>query len=354
MSIANSSHRRLNPLTGQWILVSPHRTLRPWQGRQEQSPDKASQRFEPDCYLCPGNERAGGHINAEYDDTFVFDNDFSALAKGGLSAVVSDRSDRLFQQKAVEGACRVVCFSPRHDLTLAQLPLREMECVIETWSEQTKELGRHYEWVQIFENKGEIMGCSNPHPHGQIWASNQIPDIPGVEASRQAEYKKESGGVLLLDYLQRELQSPERIVVETLHWVAVVPYWATWPYETLLMPKRHVQRLPDLSLEERSDLADALKRLLARYDNLYETSFPYSMGWHGAPFVEQDTSHWQLHAHFFPPLLRSASVRKFMVGYEMLAESQRDITPEQAAKRLRAMPDQHYENSPGSPASRNT
>ena len=335
-------HRRMNPLTGQWILVSPHRTLRPWQGKIEETTASTYKPYEPNCYLCPGNKRAGDCDNPEYTDTYVFDNDYPALLQAEDSACLANSSDKLFQQVNVAGSCKVICYSSRHDMTMAKMPRQGIRRVIDIWVEQTKALGKTYQWVQVFENKGAIMGCSNPHPHGQIWTSNQLPDIPAIEDTKQADYKKELGSVLLLDYVQRELESRERIVVETKHWLAVVPYWATWPFETILMPKRHVQRLPDLLAEERCDLADALKRLLTRYDNLFQTSFPYSMGWHGAPFVDRETSHWQLHAHFFPPLLRSAIVKKFMVGYEMLGEPQRDLTPEQAAARLRSVTEQHY------------
>ncbi len=336
-------HRRFNPLTGQWVLVSPHRTQRPWQGKQEQASDAPRPAHDPNCYLCAGNTRAGGQKNPDYTDTFVFDNDYPALlsAIGGDGAQAS-AGDQLFQIAEVEGRCRVICFSPRHDLTLPQMSLEAIRRVIDLWSQQTEELGQRYKWVQVFENKGAVMGCSNPHPHGQIWASDQLPEIPAAEDFRQAEYLRAGGSVMLADYAERELERQERVVVSTSHWLAVVPYWATWPFETLLLPKRHVQRINDLSDAERDDLASAMKALLTRYDNLFETSFPYSMGWHGAPLVESDTSHWQLHAHFFPPLLRSATVKKFMVGYEMLAEPQRDLTPEQAAEQLRATSDQHY------------
>jgi len=336
-------HRRRNPLTGQWILVSPHRSERPWQGECEAENSKERVKHDPNCYLCPGNERAGGYVNPAYVDTLVFDNDYPALLEHDVGAEQPHLSDRLFQREAVAGKCRVVCFSPRHDLTLARMPETDILRVIDVWAQQTSNLGSQYRWVQIFENKGAIMGCSNEHPHGQIWASNQVPDIPGCEDVKQAEYMAASREILLLDYMQREITARERDVVDTEYWLAVVPYWATWPFEILLMPKRHVQRLTELSGDERTDLAVALKQLLTRYDNLFETSFPYSMGWHGAPFVDRETRHWQLHAHFFPPLLRSASVKKFMVGYELMAESQRDITPEQAAERLRAVSSSHFD-----------
>jgi len=339
MSQTEQPHRRFNPLTGQWVLVSPHRTQRPWQGKQEQVADDRPS-HDPNCYLCAGNTRAGGQTNPVYSDTFVFDNDYPALLSEGDSGTES--TDPLFHRVSVEGTCRVICFSPRHDMTLPQMATSEIRRVIDVWVEQTKELGERYRWVQVFENKGGVMGCSNPHPHGQIWASDQVPDTPAAEDRNQASYFRDHGGVMLVDYAAREMESGQRVVVETDHWLAVVPYWATWPFETLLMPKRNVARLSELSVEEQEDLAIAMKRLLTRYDNLFETSFPYSMGWHGAPMGDDDTSHWQLHAHFFPPLLRSATVKKFMVGYEMLGEPQRDLTPEQAAERLRALSDTHY------------
>ncbi len=340
-------HRRYNPLTGNWILVSPHRTQRPWQGKQE-STAQPRPAHDPDCYLCSGNTRAGGQINPQYTDTFVFDNDYPALlsqpddSSCAVNAPAPVAAADLFRTEPVQGTCRVICFSPRHDLTLPQMPAEAIRRVVDLWAQQTEELGVQYEWVQVFENKGAVMGCSNPHPHGQIWASNRLPDIPAEEDKHQADYAHRSGSALLVNYMGYELEFAERIVVDSAHWLAVVPYWATWPFETLLAPKRHIERLPDVTDEERTDLAVTLKRLLTRYDNLFETSFPYSMGWHGAPFADRDTSHWQLHAHLFPPLLRSATVKKFMVGYEMLGEAQRDLTPEQAASRLRELPDTHY------------
>jgi len=333
-------HRRFNPLTGEWVLVSPHRTQRPWQGQHEKSMGDERPAFDPGCYLCPGNTRAGGERNSDYTDTFVFTNDFPAL----LPAVTRDESsaDPLFRRQDVSGTCRVICFSPRHDLTLPEMELPAIRKVVDLWGEQVEDLGRRYRWVQVFENKGAVMGCSNPHPHGQVWASDSLPNEPAKEDHQQAKYQSERGTPLLLDYLRREVDSGERIVVEDEHWVALVPYWATWPYETLLLPRRHVARIDDLDNSERDNLAVILKRLLTRYDNLFETSFPYSMGWHGAPFDDGDVSHWQLHAHFYPPLLRSASIKKFMVGYELLAEAQRDLTAEQAAARLREVSEKHF------------
>ena len=333
-----SPHRRYNPLTGEWLLVSPHRTQRPWLGQVEKSPPQDLPAYDPACYLCPGNSRAGGKQNPHYTSTFVFDNDFPALLPGVLTA--DEPAVALLASQPVTGACRVVCFSPRHDLTLAEMPVQDIRRVIDAWAEQTADLGETYRWVQIFENKGAVMGCSNPHPHGQIWALDALPAEPDKEDRQQRAYFAAHGASLLLDYTQLELSRDERLVVENEHWIIVVPYWAVWPFETLLLPRQPVQRLPELNAELRDALADALKRLLVRYDNLFETAFPYSMGWHGAPSGEE-APYWQLHAHFYPPLLRSATVKKFMVGYEMLGEPQRDLTAEQAAARLRELSETH-------------
>ena len=332
-------HRRLNPLTGNWVLVSPHRAKRPWQGQQETPDRSARPSHDPECYLCTGNKRVTGEKNPEYTDTFVFTNDFAALTVDAPDAPLS--SNPLFQNGSARGTSRVVCFSPDHSKSLPELSPAAIEKVIDTWSEQTAELGAKYPWVQVFENKGAMMGCSMPHPHGQIWANSFLPNEAATEDKHQRAYFDAHGRQLLLDYATQEAGG-ERVVVETAHWLAVVPYWAAWPFETLLLPKARAARLQDLDEAQRKDLAIALKRLTSRYDNLFTCSFPYSMGWHGAPFSEGNQDHWQLHAHFYPPLLRSATVRKFMVGYEMLAESQRDLTPEQAADRLRAVSDVHY------------
>jgi UDPglucose--hexose-1-phosphate uridylyltransferase len=332
-------HRRLNPLTGEYVLVSPHRTKRPWQGQVERTADEQRPRYDPACYLCPGNVRANGEHNPAYDSTFVFTNDFAAL----LTDTPDGRAEHpLFSYQSVRGTSRVICFSPRHDLTLPQMAHADIRRVIDVWGEQVSDLGATYRWVQVFENKGAAMGASNPHPHGQIWASDFIPNEAAAEDRQQRAYYQTRGVPLLIEYALEESRRRERIVVENAEWLAVVPYWAVWPFETLLMPRRHVLRLPDLSADQRDALADALKRLTIKYDNLFQTSFPYSMGWHGAPTEPGNFTHWSLHAHFYPPLLRSATVRKFMVGYEMLAEAQRDLTPEQAAARLRDLPDSHY------------
>jgi UDPglucose--hexose-1-phosphate uridylyltransferase len=342
---ADHPHRRYNPLTGEWLLVSPHRTKRPWKGQLEKPPLETRPQYDPTCYLCPGNERANGERNPNYESTYAFTNDFAALLPDTPASPVG--AYPLLRAESERGTCRVICFSPRHDLTLPEMSVAEIRAVVDNmWADQTLELGQRYRWVQIFENK--IMGSSNPHPHGQIWAVSTLPNEPAKEERLQRTYFEEHGLPLLVDYANLEAAQRERVIVENEHWLAVVPYWAVWPFESLLMPRRHVFRLPDLGDEERDALAQILKRLLTKYDNLFEVPFPYSMGWHGAPTDDGDYPHWQLHAHFYPPLLRSATVRKFMVGYEMLAEAQRDLTAEQAAERLQALPEVHYKARPKS------
>lgn len=332
-------HRRYNPLTDEWVLVSPQRTRRPWAGQVERPPAVSRPAYDPHCYLCPGNLRAGGVRNPLYEGTFVFTNDFPALEPD--NPIEEAVPHPLLKAQGERGTCRVICFSPRHDLTLAEMPVSAIRQVVDTWVEQVLELGRQYRWVQVFENKGEMMGASNPHPHGQIWASAGLPTLPAKEDAAQRSYLSAHGRPLLLDYAELEIGRRERLVVRNEDWLVVVPFWAVWPFETMLLPRRQVRHLGELGPAERDSLADILKRLLVRYDNLFEAPFPYSMGWHGAP-LERDYPHWQLHAHFYPPLLRSALVRKFMVGYEMLAEPQRDLAPEEAAGRLRALSEQHY------------
>lgn len=336
------AHRRYNPLTGEWVQVSPHRTQRPWLGQVETSNHQPRPSYDPTCYLCPGNQRAGGQQNPAYSHTFVFDNDFSALLPD-LPPAHSPHP--LLQAQTSNGECRVICFSPDHSLTLPQMSLPALRHVVDCWADQTAVLGQRYRWVQLFENKGEIMGCSNPHPHGQIWGIDALPNEPAKEDQQQQAYWQSHGRPLLADYEQLETAQTERLVVQNSWWTVVVPYWAVWPFETLLLPRRHVLRLPDLHDDERDGLADILKRLLSKYDHLFDVSFPYSMGWHGAPFAP-NMEYWQLHAHFYPPLLRSATVKKFMVGYEMLAEAQRDLTAEQAAARLRPLPEQPLNPAP--------
>jgi UDPglucose--hexose-1-phosphate uridylyltransferase len=337
-------HRRHNPLTGAWVLVSPQRGKRPWQGQQEAADEQERPAYDAHCYLCAGNQRATGERNPDYRNTFVFGNDFAALLTDTPPA--PDDADPLFELMPARGMSRVICFSPDHGKTLPEMSPEAIGRVIDTWCDETRALGAEYPWVQVFENKGAMMGCSNPHPHGQVWATSYVPDEPAAEDRQQRHHFAQHKTPLLLEVAQREAVLGERVVVQTAHWLAIVPYWATWPFETLLLPRFAVQRLPQLNTEQRTDLADAIKRLTSRYDNLFRCSFPYSMGWHGAPFDGRDTTPWQLHAHFYPPLLRSATVRKFMVGFEMLAEAQRDLTPEQAAERLRAVGDHHYRDVP--------
>ena len=333
-------HRRYNPLHDAWILVSPHRAKRPWQG-QEDAPDRSDKpAYDPGCYLCPGNARVTGSVNPAFAGTYVFPNDFAALMPDTPAPL---GGDDLFRAEGAQGLSRVICFSPDHSKTLPELSRPALRGVVETWIDQVEDLGQRFVNVQLFENKGAMMGCSNPHPHGQVWATNYAPQEISIEDRTQRAYFNTHGRAMLLDLATREADG-ERVVVQTEHWLAIVPYWAAWPFETLLLPRFKAERLPQTSAAQRDDLALALKLLTTRYDNLFQCSFPYSMGWHGAPQVEGDAAPWQVHAHFYPPLLRSASVRKFMVGYEMLAEAQRDLTPEQAAARLRAVSDTHYKS----------
>ena len=340
-------HRRYNPLTDQWVLVSPHRAKRPWQGASEALTKATYVPYDATCFLCPTNVRVSGDKNPDYTGTFVFQNDHAALMPD--TPETKESHDPLFRCESARGLSRVICFSPDHSKTLAELSVPALRAVVDTWNEQIEELGKRFLWVQAFENKGSVMGCSQPHPHGQVWANDFLPnEIARKDQNLRAYYQKH-GRNLLMDYVERELADGSRTVVETEYWLAVVPYWAAWPFETLLLPKIPTQRMQDLTDAQRDDLALALKKLTSRYDNLFQCDFPYSMGWHYAPFFERDTTlsdnstdHWQLHALFYPPLLRSATVKKFMVGYEMLAESQRDLTPEQAAEKLRAVSDVHY------------
>lgn len=342
-NMSDHPHRRFNPLTGEWILVSPHRAKRPWQGKTEEKPSDVRPEYDEKCYLCPGNTRADGTItNPVYTETFVFDNDFSALLPDTPSGQINEKD--LLMAVSDRGICRVICFSPKHNLTLPLMSVDAIKKVVDVWAEQFIDIGSRdfINYVQIFENKGELMGCSNPHPHGQIWSNEHIPNEPLKELTMQTRYLKEKGSCLLCDYLELETRIGERIVCENDHFVVLVPFWAIWPYETMLIGRRHVGTIPDLQDEERTALAEIIKTLTTLYDNLFETSFPYSMGWHQSPTDGKPHEEWHLHAHFYPPLLRSATVKKFMVGYEMLGTPQRDITAETSAQKLRDLPKVHY------------
>ncbi|MFA8450711.1 MAG: UDP-glucose--hexose-1-phosphate uridylyltransferase [Bacteroidales bacterium] len=342
MNNINGSHKRFNPLTNEWVLVSPHRSKRPWQGQKEKSCEQKKFAYDKDCYLCPGNTRVGGLINPNYKDVFAFQNDFSALLQNEESILINE--DDLFKAQSEYGICRVICFSPDHSLTIPEMDIEDIEKVISLWCNEYAELGRirNINYVQIFENKGSVMGCSNPHPHGQIWASSSIPLESSKESVAQKKYYKKHEKTLLSDYLCKELEFGERVLIENDSFVALVPYWAIWPFETMIISKRSVPNILGLNDKEHYDFAKIYHDLTVLYDNLFEISFPYSAGIHQAPTDNKSHPEWHLHMHFYPPLLRSATVKKFMVGYEMLATPQRDITPEDAAKRLKSLSKTHY------------
>ncbi|MGP8259847.1 MAG: UDP-glucose--hexose-1-phosphate uridylyltransferase [Acidobacteriaceae bacterium] len=336
-------HRRYNPLLRQWILVSPQRTARPWQGETSKQAAGAGLAYDPACYLCPGNARSGGVKNPAYTGVFAFDNDFPAL----LSAAQPDaqpNASPLLVAEPERGRCRVICFHPNHSLTLARMEVDAIATVVAAWAGETDAIGGlpYINHVQIFENRGAMMGSSNPHPHCQIWATEHVPDEPLRELAAQQEYRDEHHSCLLCDYAATELEQAERVVAQNGHFVAVVPYWATWPFETLLLPRRHLGSFTDFTAPERTALASILKVVTTRYDNLFQISFPYSLGFHQRPTDGQAHDSMHFHTHFYPPLLRSAEIRKFMVGFEMFGSPQRDLTPETAAERLRALPEKHY------------
>jgi UDPglucose--hexose-1-phosphate uridylyltransferase len=337
LDLKEHPHRRFNPLTRTWILVSPHRNQRPWLGQEEKVAGEVQPAYDPACYMCPGNARASGTRNPDYESTFVFDNDYPALLPDAPEAKLDENG--LLVARSEAGICRVASFSPRHDLTIARMSMEELSLVVDVWAEQSRELGsrQFVNYVQIFENRGPMMGASNPHPHGQIWASASLPDEPAKEQLAQQEYRATRHSCLLCDYLTVEKESGERIIFENQHFTVLVPFWAVWPFETLVVAREHIGSLTDLNGDQKRALAGTLKRLTTRYDQLFQISFPYSMGFHQRPTDGQPHPEWHLHAHFYPPLLRSATVRKFMVGYEMLGTPQRDITAESAAARLREM-----------------
>jgi UDPglucose--hexose-1-phosphate uridylyltransferase len=342
MNLQEQPHRRFNPLIGEWVLVSPHRTQRPWLGKTESAAPPRPPEYDSKCYLCPGNVRAGGAVNPRYAETFVFVNDYSALLPDSQAGSLDESG--IIRAEAERGICKVMCFTPRHDLTIALMQPDGIARVIGAWAEEYRQIGAdpNIAYVQIFENRGEMMGASNPHPHCQIWSNEHVPVLPEREGAMLSAYSRDRGTCLLCDYLALERKDGARLVFENAEFVVLVPFWAVWPFETLILPKRHIHSLLELSADDRAKLAEAMHQLCVRYDNLFETSFPYSMGIHQAPTDASPGDAWHLHLHYYPPLLRSATVRKFMVGYEMLATPQRDITAESAAERLRSLPARHF------------
>ena len=340
--LTDHPHRRYNPLLDEWILVSPQRAKRPWQGQNEVISDEKKPEYDETCYLCPGNERINGGTNPKYESCYVFDNDFPALLKNEVSFDL--QQEDLFKINPERGINRVICFSPKHNVTLAEMQITEIENVIKVWKEQYLELGAidYINHVQIFENKGSVMGCSNPHPHGQIWAQSSLPTQVKKTQDNLLKYYQKTGKSLLKDYVDNELQKKERIIAENEHFVLLVPFWATWPYETMIISKRHFSNIAEITEEEIKSYAEMIHIITVKYDNLFKTSFPYSAGIHQAPTDGLPHGEWHFHMHFYPPLLRSATVKKFMVGYELLAEAQRDLTAEQSAEILRNLSTEHY------------
>ena len=340
--LTDHPHRRYNPLLDEWILVSPQRAKRPWQGQNEVISDEKKPEYDETCYLCPGNERINGGTNPKYESCYVFDNDFPALLKNEVSFDL--QQEDLFKINPERGINRVICFSPKHNVTLAEMQIPEIENVIKVWKEQYLELGAidYINHVQIFENKGSVMGCSNPHPHGQIWAQSSLPTQVKKTQDNLLKYYQKTGKSLVKDYVDNELQKKERIITENEHFVLLVPFWATWPYETMIISKRHFSNIAEITEEEIKSYAEMIHIITVKYDNLFKTSFPYSAGIHQAPTDGLSHDEWHFHMHFYPPLLRSATVKKFMVGYELLAEAQRDLTAEQSAEILRNLSTEHY------------
>jgi UDPglucose--hexose-1-phosphate uridylyltransferase len=341
LQLSEHPHRRYNILTGEWVLVSPHRTKRPWQGKQEKIVQETKPSYDENCYLCPGNMRANGETNPIYESTYSFTNDYSALLLDTSTNLVDDG---LLRAKGEVGICKVICFSPDHALTLPLMEVADIEKVISLWQNEYLTLGdlKEINHVQIFENKGDLMGCSNPHPHGQVWSQSSIPEEVAKKTTNQLQYWQKHGKSLLKDYLDQEVKKQERIILEDEHFVALVPFWAVWPYEVMIAPKRHLRHIALLTREEKTSFAQLIKKVTIKYDNLFETSFPYSMGIHQAPTDDDIHEEWHFHMAFYPPLLRSAQVKKFMVGYEMFANPQRDITSEEAANTLKKLSNEHY------------
>lgn len=342
--IKEHPHKRKNILTGEWVLVSPNRSKRPWQGKVESMPNDSRPEYDPHCYLCPGNARSDGSKNPDYKETYVFTNDFSALLVDTPLGSINNKN--LLVATSESGICKVICFSPNHSLTLPLMEEIDIEKVVNLWQSEFFEISKNnaIKYIQIFENKGDMMGCSNPHPHGQIWASSSIPLELEKETNQQKQYYETHNRSLLSDYIDVEIEQNERIVIENEHFLVVVPFWAVWPYETMVISKRHVTDISTFNEQEKKSLADILKKLTIKYDNLFNISFPYSAGMHQSPVNDGSHEEWHWHMHFYPPLLRSATVKKFMVGYEMLGMPQRDITPEMAAEKLRQLSNVHYKN----------
>ncbi len=328
------SHKRYNILTGEWVLVSPHRAKRPWQGQNEAVNNEKRPTYDESCYLCAGNTRINGEVNPKYEDVFIFTNDFAALQKDSPDFSVNDG---LLIAESEKGICKVICFSPDHSKSLADMSAEEIQKVVFAWQKEYKELGDNelINYVQIFENKGAVMGCSNPHPHGQIWSQSTLPNEVDKKNTQQLNYFKDKNNSLLGDYLKQELEKNERIIYQNNAFVVLIPFWAVWPFEAMIAPKAHKTNILELNDDEALLYADAIAVLTKAYDKIFNTSFPYSSGIHQAPTNGEDNSHWHWHMSFYPPLLRSATVKKFMVGYEMFGTPQRDISAEKAAQMIR-------------------
>ena len=333
-NLQDYSHKRFNILTGEWVLVSPHRAKRPWQGQNEDVSNEKRPAHDPSCYLCAGNTRINGEENPKYEDVFVFTNDFAALQTTSPKFAVNEG---LFRAESEQGICKVICFSPDHSKSLADMAVKDIDKVVKTWQKEYTELGSNdmINYVQIFENKGSVMGCSNPHPHGQIWSQSTLPNEVDKKDQHQKAYFSKNNSSLLGDYLKQELEANERIIYQNDHFVVLTPFWAVWPFETMIVPKTQKRNIAELSNEESLAFADAISKITVAYDKLFECSFPYSSGIHQSPTNGEANNHWHWHMSFYPPLLRSATVKKFMVGYEMFGSPQRDITAEQAANRLK-------------------